>query len=158
MGVIWLDVLFLLYFREKNSFQWKRNEKKEKRNKWSLGIGIRGAYSAINKMTSLKTISLELLFVFIYLFRILIYLTLTSTGHPIFYFIIIIFSFLAAPWHMELLGQGSDPSLPCDLCCSWSNTRSFNTLCWMGIEPVSWCCGDCRSCCTTVGTPICLYF
>ena len=38
------------------------------------------------------------------------------------------FSFLAAPWHMECLGQGSDPSHSCDLCCSWQH-QILNPLC-----------------------------
>ena len=33
----------------------------------------------------------------------------------------IFFSFLATPQHMQFLGQGSDPSCSCDLCCSCGN-------------------------------------
>ena len=39
------------------------------------------------------------------------------------------FPFLATMQHMEVLGQGSDLSCSCDLCCSCCNTESFNTLC-----------------------------
>ena len=34
------------------------------------------------------------------------------------------------PSHMESLGQGSDLSHSCNLCCSCSKSRSFNPLCW----------------------------
>ena len=43
-------------------------------------------------------------------------------GHPSAYGI-------PSPWHMEFLGQGSDPSCSCHLCCSCSNTGSLNLLC-----------------------------
>ena len=43
-----------------------------------------------------------------------------------------LFSFFFSFWHMEFLGQGSDPSRGCDLRCSCSNARSFNPLCWGG--------------------------
>ena len=36
---------------------------------------------------------------------------------------------MATPSHMEFLGQGSDPSHICDLCCSYGNAGSFNPLC-----------------------------
>ena len=52
------------------------------------------------------------------------------------------FLFLATPWPMEFLGQGSDPSHSCNLCCSYGNTRSLNPLCQPGIKPMSWCCRD----------------
>ena len=52
--------------------------------------------------------------------------------------------FLATLPHVELLGQGSDLSLSCDLHHSHgnSNAGSFNSLCPSGIEPASQCCGD----------------
>ena len=50
-----------------------------------------------------------------------------------FFFLSSFFSFLASPWHMELPGQGSDPSLSCNLCHSCSNIRSFNPLCRSGV-------------------------
>ena len=37
--------------------------------------------------------------------------------------------FLAAAWHVEFPGEGSDPSHSCNLCYSCSNARSFNPLC-----------------------------
>lgn len=39
-------------------------------------------------------------------------------------------------------GQESDLSCGHDLSRSCSNTRPFNTLCQLGIEPASWCCRD----------------
>ena len=45
---------------------------------------------------------------------------------------------MVAPWHTEFSGQGSDPSLSCDLCCSCSSARSFNPVC----QPMSWRCTD----------------
>ena len=47
------------------------------------------------------------------------------------------FFFLATPWHTEFLGQGSDPSYSCDLCCSCSNAGSLTCCAGPGIEPVS---------------------
>ena len=41
-------------------------------------------------------------------------------------------SFLAAPQHMDFLGQGSDPRHSCNLCYSCTNIRSFNPLCQAG--------------------------
>ena len=49
----------------------------------------------------------------------------------------VVFLFLAVPWHMEFPGQGSDPSLSCNLRHSYSNTRSLTHYARMGIEPVS---------------------
>ena len=40
-----------------------------------------------------------------------------------------LFSFLVFPLHMEFQGQGSTLIHCCDLCCSYGNTRSFNSLC-----------------------------
>ena len=40
------------------------------------------------------------------------------------------FSFLAAPWHMEFLGQGPDVSLSCNLCCGCRNAGFFDQLYW----------------------------
>ena len=47
------------------------------------------------------------------------------------------FFFLADPQHMELPGQGSDPSHSCDLCCRRSNVRSLIHCAGPGIEPAS---------------------
>lgn len=41
---------------------------------------------------------------------------------------------LATLRHKKLLGQGSDPSHSCNLCCSCGNTGSFNPLCRTGTE------------------------
>ena len=56
--------------------------------------------------------------------------------------------------HMELRGQGSDPSCPWDLCCSCGNTRCFNPLhqagdrtCVVALQRHR---GSCRA---TAGTP-----
>ena len=45
--------------------------------------------------------------------------------------------FLATLWHMEFLGQGSDPSHSCDLCDICGNTGSLTHCARLGIEPVS---------------------
>ena len=50
---------------------------------------------------------------------------------------ILFFSFLAAPQHMESLGQGSDPSHSYDLRCSCSDTRSSTHCARLGIESAS---------------------
>ena len=50
------------------------------------------------------------------------------------------FSFLAALWHLEFPGQGSDPSHSWDLQGSCSNVRSLNHCPGPGIKPKSWCC------------------
>ena len=42
---------------------------------------------------------------------------------------ILFFSFLAILWHREFLGQGSDLSHDCKLCCSYGNATS------LGINP-----------------------
>ena len=47
--------------------------------------------------------------------------------------------FLAAPWHMEFLGQGSDPSCSCNLCQSCGNARSLTDCAQPGLGPVSQC-------------------
>ena len=57
--------------------------------------------------------------------------------------------FLATPLHMEFSGQGSDPSLSCDLCCNCGNTGSLTHWVRPGVEPSSQCSGDQRSHCTT---------
>ena len=49
-------------------------------------------------------------------------------------FLFFLFLFLAAPLHVEFLGQGSDPRCSCSLHCSYSNARSFNPLCWAGEQ------------------------
>ena len=46
-------------------------------------------------------------------------------------------SFLASPWHMEFLGQGSDLSCSCDLSCRCSNASSLTHYARLGIEPAS---------------------
>lgn len=51
-------------------------------------------------------------------------------------------SFSATPWHMQFLGQGSDPSRSCDLYHSFSSAGFFN--------PLQRCC---QSLCTTAGNP-----
>ena len=48
-----------------------------------------------------------------------------------------IYLFLAAPWHVEFPGQGSDLSCRCNLSCSCSNARSLIPCAGLGIEPVS---------------------
>ena len=55
---------------------------------------------------------------------------------------IYIFSFLAAPQHMEFPAQGSDLSYSCDLCHSHSNAGSLIHCTRPGIEPVSQRCRD----------------
>ena len=61
---------------------------------------------------------------------------------------LVLFLFLPTQWHMEFLGQGSDPH------CSCSNAGSFNPLCWTRdrtcIQVLQ---RHCRSCCATAGTP-----
>ena len=49
-----------------------------------------------------------------------------------FLFKLVCFSFLAALWHMEFLGQGSKLSYRCNLYRSCGNTGSFNLLGWAG--------------------------
>ena len=48
------------------------------------------------------------------------------------------FSFLAALWHMEFPGQGSDLSHGCILSHSCSSTGSLTHCTGPGIKPVSW--------------------
>ena len=48
-----------------------------------------------------------------------------------------IFSFLAAPGHMEFLRQETEPSHSCDLHCSCGNAGSLMHCVGPGIEPVS---------------------
>ena len=50
--------------------------------------------------------------------------------------------FLAAPWHMKLLGQGSDPSCSLDLSCNCGNAGSLTHCARLGIESVSQCSQD----------------
>ena len=52
------------------------------------------------------------------------------------------FFFLAAPWHMEFLGQGSAPSCSCNLSHSCGNTGSLTHCIRPGIKPVSQCSQD----------------
>ena len=56
------------------------------------------------------------------------FLFIIGSSLPILFFFY--FSFLASPQHMELLGEGSDPSHSFDLhhCCGIA--QSFNPLCW----------------------------
>ena len=49
------------------------------------------------------------------------------------------FLFLAAPWHMEFLGQGSDPSHSCKPSCICDNSGSLTHCSGPGIEPMSQC-------------------
>ena len=49
---------------------------------------------------------------------------------PFLKFILFYFYFLAVLWHVEFPGWGSDPSHSCSPCCSCSNARYFNPLCW----------------------------
>ena len=57
----------------------------------------------------------------------------------IFLFFLFFFSFLAAPRHMELPGQGSDPSHSHNQSHSCGNTGSFTHCAGPGIEPASRC-------------------
>lgn len=45
--------------------------------------------------------------------------------------------FLAIPWHIEVPGQGSDPSPSYSLCRSCSNAGFLTYCVGLGIEPVS---------------------
>ena len=47
------------------------------------------------------------------------------------------FHFLPPPWHMELPGQGSDPSRSCDLSRSYSNMGFLTHCAGSRPEPVS---------------------
>ena len=47
------------------------------------------------------------------------------------------FLFLAALWHMEFRGQGSDLSHSCDLLHSCGNAGSLTYYVRLGIKPVS---------------------
>lgn len=49
---------------------------------------------------------------------------------------------LATAKHMEFLGQESDASFTCDLCCSCGYTRSLTHCAWLGMEPASQHCRD----------------
>ena len=55
---------------------------------------------------------------------------------------LLFFSFLVSLHLVEFPGQGSDPRCSCNVCYSCGNTRPFNPLCWVGIEPASWYCRD----------------
>ena len=46
---------------------------------------------------------------------------------------------LATPWHMELPGQGSDPSHSFDLNHSCDNARSLTHCAGLGVKPESQC-------------------
>ena len=59
--------------------------------------------------------------------------------------------FLAAPQHVEFLGQGADPSHSCDYTTAVAMPDPLTHR--PGIEPVSWRCRD-----TTTGTPTRLTF
>ena len=52
------------------------------------------------------------------------------------FFFFFFFLFLAAPWHLEFLGQGSDRSHSCDLSHSGGNARSLTHCARPGIKPV----------------------
>ena len=53
--------------------------------------------------------------------------------------------FLAAPWHVEFPGQGSDLSHSCNSCRSCSNAGSYLLTHseGPGIKPASWHCRNC---------------
>ena len=53
-----------------------------------------------------------------------------------------LFVCLAALWHMEFPGQGSDLSRSFNVCCSYGNARALIHCAGHGIEPASWCCRD----------------
>ena len=59
-----------------------------------------------------------------------------------FLFLKFFFSFLAALWHMEFSGHGSDPSHGCDLHCSCGNAGSLTHCGMLGTEPVFQCSRD----------------
>ena len=74
--------------------------------------------------------------------------------NELIYFYFYFFSFLAALWHMEFLGQGSNLSWSCDLYHSCGNARSLTHCAGPGIEPMSLLLQrHHRSHCATVGTP-----
>ena len=56
---------------------------------------------------------------------------------PIHFLFVCLFSFLAAPRHMEFMGQGSDPSHSHDLSHSCSNAGSLTHCGRPRIEPVT---------------------
>ena len=58
---------------------------------------------------------------------------LPSSSSSFFFFL----NFMAAPWHREFLGQGSDLSYSCDLSSNCSNTGSFTHCARLGIVPAS---------------------
>ena len=84
------------------------------------------------------------------------YLEETVSKVPLLFFLF--FFFLAAPWRMEFLGQGSDLSHRYNLCRTCSNTRSFNPLCRAG-DPTNILAlqRHCRSHDATVGTLVPLF-
>ena len=53
-----------------------------------------------------------------------------------------LFSFLAAPHHMQFLGQGSDLRCSYDLHCNHGNARSFNPLYQAGDQTCAQCSRD----------------
>ena len=57
-------------------------------------------------------------------------------------FFVCLLAFLAALWHVAFLGQGSDPSISCNLCHNCGNTRFLTHCAGLGIEPVSQCSRD----------------
>ena len=70
--------------------------------------------------------------------------------------IIVIFSliyFLAALWHVEFSGQGSDLCHSCNLSHGCGSARSLTHYAGLGIKPASQRSQDVQSCCTTVRTP-----
>ena len=63
--------------------------------------------------------------------------------YSVFLFCFVLFSLLAVPWHMESLGQGSDPSPSLDLHPkAWQHQIFLTQYTGPGIEPVSLVCRD----------------
>ena len=80
------------------------------------------------------------------LILICVALVIGAVGHFVFLL------FLAAPWHMEFLGRGSDSSCSCDLCGS---ARAFNPRCRAGDGTCILVWQSRRwSCCTLAGPPV----
>lgn len=63
-------------------------------------------------------------------------LHITKT-HPLIQFIYVLFSFLAAPWHKEFPGQGTDLSHSFNLSHSCRNAESLIHCAGLEIEPVT---------------------
>ena len=59
-----------------------------------------------------------------------------------FFFFFSYFSFLAAPWHTEFQGQGSDLHHSCDPPHSSATPEHLTYSAQLGVEPVFWHCRD----------------